>query len=399
MNQLDALTALPSREEQTQLYALLARQSRRYTQGDHGSLPIEIAEGLLASIRYTLRHAPQDAQESLSGRFQAGRQVLDHALRHAKSLLVRVQASALPVRNLSYLDTLAALPLFFRAYDPDFFAHETPVDIDYQLCHALPECTGVDYMTAYLQALLIENRFLCRFPIEEVRRVLTASCPDDEGLLINLYLPVLQNALGRQLLGLDPRPLALDADAVDACARRLLPLAPQALTQALARAAEQLFHALSIDRAEDQAYALRACDSLVPRLLVALAQGDVSGFFYAPRVRQMEGAHFADGRRMPEHALRALVDALRQGQGSVEKAALVRARVHSLRDLGDVLSAGFWGEEPLAVFALLTPCEQKALREMFFGAAPEWMPLLIRWMEEDHPAAEDPFGKDPRPVV
>lgn len=362
---------------QEALWQLLRTQARKYAQGDHGSLPVEVMEKLLASILYTLGQAP-DAGVPLEQRLMLGQEQLRQKLRHAQVLLARVRVSALPPGNQSYGDTLRVLPDFFARYDALFFAHQVPVDIDYQLF--LPQFggEGIDAFTAYLEALLVENRFCGRFSAEVLRSLWAAASPDWRGLHINLYEPVFTGALGIVLLGDNPRRLLFTRQEQEAIVKALQGLSIEEMPETLSAAAEKLLLELGLKDVDTAAYVGQSAMALLPRLLEARGQGTLAYVFHAGKKEGLEAEDwFVDGPRLPDGAMRRLVLTIRDLQNMDEKLALLQREVSSLRDLGDLLSGCFWGDEMEAVFALLTEPEAQALSGLYPGEdSPDWVEML-----------------------
>lgn len=354
------------------LWPLLRTQARKYAQGDHGSLPVEVMEDLLASMLYTLGQAPEGG--TLEQRLALGQERLRQKVRHAKWLLVRVRASALPPGNSSYQDTMQGLPGFFARYDVLFAAHQVPVDIDYQLYLPQFDGEGVDAFTAYLEALLAEQRFCGRFSKDALYRLWAAASPDWQGLHINLYEPVVAGAVGQALLGEDPHGLLLRPEAQGLLHETLRRLSPGALEAAMCGAAEELSETLGLSDASTVAYLRQSAQALLPRVAMALKMGSLAEVFPMEKRESGTEAAFVDGPRLPNADMRRLVLALRACGSMEEKLALLRGEVHSLRDLGDLLSGCFWGVEVDAVLGLLTGAEAEALAALYPGEdAPDWV--------------------------
>jgi hypothetical protein len=200
---------------QTELWRLMAVQTRRYTSGDSSSIPVEVAEEIKQGIYFCVgayfrssgsgtpaENAKALQTEPLADLFQKGQNEVRRLVENGKALLNRAQTTAIPINNRSYIDTLRTLPDFFRQYDIAVMAHDIPVMIDYQLCIAVPEeFRGIDYINEYLRRLIIENAFCGCFAPESIENLLQADCADMREDLINLFDPVFRNALGLHLLG------------------------------------------------------------------------------------------------------------------------------------------------------------------------------------------------------
>lgn len=280
------LTAEEQAEFQDALWRLLSAQAARFTMGESTSLPAEQTEALLASIVYTLGVSPDDPERirrclsaGLERALHTGQSRLQWKLRQGERLWQAACLTAPDVGNRSLTDTLKSIGTFWKRYDWRYFACEIPCDIDYQLSRPVPDMLeGVDYVNEYLRRLLTENRFLARLELPAVERVLAASCPDYRGLLINLFEPPAAVALGRALLGEDPRTLEMTDRRRNALGEKLGCLPPETLRRTLEDGAERLADVLGAEEAE------RAClrqfaGDLCPRLSAAMPTGDLTGVF------------------------------------------------------------------------------------------------------------------------
>jgi hypothetical protein len=196
-------------KEAAALWALTERRARLFTAGDSTSLREETAQELLESIRFTLRLALEtqpdrrrllltaDGAEEL---LADGQRIIRSRTELCRRLWQAVCVSAPKLQSASLRDTLTDIGAFFRRYDWRFLAHRVPCTIDYPLCLAVSEeKEGVDYLLAYLQSLLAENRLLAQFPAAEEAALLTAASPIWKSAPLNLCQPVLTAALGREL--------------------------------------------------------------------------------------------------------------------------------------------------------------------------------------------------------
>ena len=105
---------------------------------------------------------------------------------------------------------------FFKKYDYYFFADQIPCDIDYQLCLPVSEnLWGVEFLTEYIKRLICEGRFCGAFQRYEITALLANFGSRNDELLINVFTPVLSNALGRVLLGHDISTLEVTPDGIE----------------------------------------------------------------------------------------------------------------------------------------------------------------------------------------
>lgn len=255
------------------LFLLLQTVALRYTKGESSSLPKELAEELLRSLCYTLGPALSAPPEGpLLPLYEAGVARTEEAVRACRRRWQIARLSLPKVTSLSCRETLSSIGAFFQRYDARFFAHAIPCDIDYQLCHPVPETLlGVDHVAEYLSRLCIENDFLRLFPPERLDGLLARACPDYRFRIDNLYDPVAACALGLALAGEDVRSLSMSAATERRIAARLRPCSAQQCHAALREAADTVAGALAIKSPAAQRYLLAEADALVPRIRAALA--------------------------------------------------------------------------------------------------------------------------------
>ena len=141
---MDELRVTWEAEFSGKLLALLRRETRLYTSGESGSIPWETAQGMLASLLYTLRLDGEDpgergrqlAEADLEEELRRGRQRLRRKMDYARRLWRRLAESGAAGDSRALGETLLGIGEFWRRYDWRFAAHEVPCDIDYPL--ALP---------------------------------------------------------------------------------------------------------------------------------------------------------------------------------------------------------------------------------------------------------------------
>jgi hypothetical protein len=266
---------------------LLERRTAVFTMGDGSSVPTETAVELLRSVCFVLGvdlDEPEVPQwlvtVDLEAEFRRNLERIEHEVELAGELWRDACAGVPRIPNIALSDTLANIGDFPKQYDFRSMAYEIPCLIDYPLCHPVPESLlGVDYINEYLRRLIVESDFLRRFELGSCVRVLESTCPDYNGLLINLYEPIATNAIGRALIGKDPAVLDVsDADR-DKITRRLRPSGPDGRSEALREAATAACASLGIDDGCAIRYLADLAPELLPRIEVGLSRDDLRGVF------------------------------------------------------------------------------------------------------------------------
>ncbi|WP_394272336.1 DUF6179 domain-containing protein [Butyricicoccus sp.] len=280
----EKLTAGQALVIQRQLYTLAAKQAEKYTSGESSSIPSELAGELLDSICFCLEQHEDgvrvllhcDGAEALA----EGMRRIERKQAYGKALWQEVCNHLPAVENRSMLDTLGGIGTFWKQYNPRFFAHQVPGDIDYQLSAPVSEqLRGVDYVNRYLEHLAIENGFLRLFTERAMLPVLDSYCPDYNELLVNLYEPIAANALGCVLLGRDVRSLDIPPEGYKALQARFSDKTTDEIRKILCEAAEELSEQLAMSSASAREYLQAYAERLVPRISAVRTADGLFGIF------------------------------------------------------------------------------------------------------------------------
>ena len=303
---IDALTPAPSGQGEApelalaraNLLALLRAQALRYTQGESTSLPRETMTELLTSLCYTLSIDPRKGDSALlplaegdpHARYAEALERLRQKTDCARILAGQLCLSAPALDCIALQDTLRSIVAGLNGYDPRFFAHRVPGNIDYQLLRPVPErVQGVDYILAYLTRLDAELHLLARLPLHRVLALLDGFSPEWRKLVANLYAPVATNALGLALLGGDPRRLHITQALRDELLGMLGNRPAEVIEERLFAASRTVCRALDLQDESDTALLLSLALDLAPRVHAACAAGDLSRVFVAFGVPRRRG--------------------------------------------------------------------------------------------------------------
>jgi hypothetical protein len=186
---------LPSEAFRAELLDLLAEQVLRHNAGQSSSVRVETAEQIFESMLYCIRAYlesrqnssetgahPQTEELTQEGDFpvrelyRRGLELVKRETLCAKAIYREVLKTRVKTGQLAYNVTLdGAIPGFFKTYDPDYAAHENGALTgfpDYPLLRDDRSRGGILYMKAYLEELLLENRFCARYPANRIRALL-----------------------------------------------------------------------------------------------------------------------------------------------------------------------------------------------------------------------------------
>lgn len=245
--------------------------------GESSSIPESTARRLLDSTCFVLGIDPVDPDPAVVRRllaegfgeaFAKRLRVVERKANRVDELWEQVALSTPLLESTALKDTLESLHGFRARYDHRFFAHEVPCDIDYPLAHPVPETRfGVDYVTEYLERLLIENDFMQRFELDRCKALLCRVHPEYRELIINLFEPIATNAIGLALAGGDVRGLRV----TDADRARIVEAAAESsgavVTSLLSAAAVVVCEALGIEDECAKGYLAKTALDLRPRLM------------------------------------------------------------------------------------------------------------------------------------
>ncbi len=346
------------------IWNLLGKHTERYTMGDSTSVPIEIAEELLNSICFSLGLELRELmnakellmEEDISDLLKASWSKIASLMERGKKLLEAVRKSSPNIENISYKDTLNEIDKFFNKYDYRFFAHKIDCSIDYQLSNAISEkLQGIEYINEYLKALLIENEFCICFDKDNIIYILNSYCSDYKELLINIFEPILTNAIGLDILGRDILTLEISALQRETLLGIFRNLSKTEILVKLDSSAKSVCDILGIVDNEKIEYIQKTAVNIYPRIEVGLSVGNIDNIFLSFKYEEdLKESEFIDNDTMDNERLRNLINEINDCRFISDKIAMVKEEVNSLSDLVEVLNLCFWEDEALELFKTLS---------------------------------------------
>lgn len=360
---------------QLQCIQLLAYKCDRYSGGESSSIRVEAAESIMKSNLYTiglyLKSLPdvdftvnEIKKSSVSEMYQKGRKLINVKLRSAKHIYNLVRNNKLVTPNYSYNSTInEGIESFFKAYDPDYEAHETPASIDYQLCNTVTNLIGIEFILKYLENLFLENEFCRDFAAEDIHHLLYGYDKGYKDLLINIFEQVLTAALGCSLANRSVVKLDISAEEIQHLHYELSEYDDCSLSLKLRKAAGKVLEELNADSLPLRRYIEKSLPKIITNILHAVRMNTLDKTFISkalpdlkPRIR------FLSGTKMHDEDYRKLIDELLICRHSSDKLALIKEKVKSFGDLEDLLLDAHLGEEETAsIFDILGDVEIAAL--------------------------------------
>jgi hypothetical protein len=346
------------------IWNFLGKHTERYTMGDSTSIPIETAEELLNSICFLLGLQLRGLmnvdeiliKEDIGEVLKASLIKVESLMEHGKKLLKAVRKSSPNIENISYKDTLKEIGEFFNKYDYRFYAHKIDCSIDYQLSNPVSEkLNGIEYIIEYLKALLIENELCICFDKDNIIYILNSYCSDYKEQLINIFEPIVTNAIGLDILGENILTLSISALQREMLLRILINLSRDEILEKLRSSANRVCGTLGIVENEKIEYIKKTAVDLYPRIEVGLSTGNIDNIFLSFKYEEnSKESEYIDNDAMDNERLRNLIDEINDCRFISDKIAIVKEEIHSLRDLVEVLGVCFWEDEALELFKTLS---------------------------------------------
>ena len=280
---------------QLELRRLLAHQVDLFTLGESSSVALIDAARLTSSVCYVLDIDPADIgceqaarmlSDGLQGSFDRGVRRLEDEARRIPQLWKEVCLAAPLLPSIALRDTLESLKEFSVRYEPRFFAHEIPADIDYPLNSPVSSLReGADYVMEYLEKLKVECLFVRRFDRARCASVLETVHPAYGELIINLFEPIAAKAIACTLADRDVSALYLGKEGFAELAH-VLGEAPRSHREALLHQAADRVASSCAPMLCRELYARRlreeldaVVSSLAARLDCALRNDTLEGLF------------------------------------------------------------------------------------------------------------------------
>jgi len=374
-------------EEAHEILALFQNELTHFVGEGASSVSERTGRNIFASIRYTLSLSP-DRGATVEQRFCDGQKRLLAILEESERNFRAILALKIHLPLDTYYGTLyREIPTFFRLYDAQYAAHETPSLMDYPLAIEIEDQTGIIYMHEYLRRLRIECEYINRVP-EKLRGELILAYSrkydmDITSVPVNFFEILMGQAFAAALIRSEDKKDAaavwnmLDEIPVSESWLRPISSYMPALSSLSAMPSPDrrgrleticeavcAFHEGSGPETVEYAriYADRwitlfesALENQCPEnliLLPAAAQGVISS---------EEPSYFAEGAPMPDNEYTELVEKLSSAADARAQNQLIRANVHSRKDLLDILQEDFWMPGEKEIFLATFSPEEQAL--------------------------------------
>ena len=399
---------------QLQSYTLLSKQLVRYTGGTSNSIAEETAQGIYQSILYTIgvylkslpdsvSRADQIKSKPLEELFLSGKQLIQEKRSAAEQLLFHIQKTGLSTDNIAYQDTVfTGIPGFFSAYDSDYFAHDTPGSIDYPLSNDPMILTGIEYISDYLAKLSAEIRFCCCFSSQEIEFLLKCYDINYKELLINLYEPVLTNALGTIMAEKVRVSLSITPADRSRIQKKFSDVLADELKAALIDASKKLLSELKLQDPFLQEYISLSINDVTSRMMNALEHFNLQTMFLSlEETNDKTLIDYQDGEKKDDEIFRRIVENIRECRLPSDKSAIIKREISSLADFIDILEGScIFGNEYFDIFQTLEETQLYLLLQkiasdgvsqngLHLTAEKEWQEKLLLFLNQQQHTDQD----------
>ncbi len=361
---------------QLQCIGLLSYKSERYNTGESSSIRVETAESIMKSILYSIGvylksfldpdYAVKELKAvKISELYEGGRELVNTRFQAAKRIYSMVKKNKLDTLNHSYNLTLSeeGIGIFFKSYNLEYEAHDSPASIDYQLCNPVNDLVGIEFIQKYLENICLENEFCTNFAAENIHHLLNGYDRGYADLLINIFEHVLTTALGCSLANRNIRELNILPEDIRFLYEKLLKYDNHTLMLNIYKATKDIFEELRITNLSLQKYIGSSLSKVTTSIENGLKLNTLSKVFITPINPDLEPKiHFESSAKMPDEEYRGLIEELLICRYSYDKLELIKEKVKSFDDLEDILlDAQLEEEEFILLFNTLKDVEIAAM--------------------------------------
>lgn len=336
---------------QLQCIQLLAYKSEGYSDGKSSSIRVEAAQSIMKSILYTiglyLKSLPDTGcavgelkTAVISKMHEKGRKLINVKLNAARHIYKLAQKNKLTTLNYTYNATLNdnGIGIFFRAYDPDYEAHETPASIDYQLCNPVTDLIGIEFIQKYIESLYLENEFCRNFNPEDICHLLYGYDEGYKDLLINIFEHVLTSAIGCALSNHSVLKLEISEEELRFLENELSKDDDHSIVLKVRNGAGKVIKELNITNPSLISYIEKSLQRITWEIIHAVRTNTLGKTFAAPVNPDCKPKiQFLSGVKMDDEDYRRFTDELMTCRYSSDKLALIKEKVRAFEDIEDVL--------------------------------------------------------------
>ena len=210
---IEALSPEQQQRIMGQMYLIIGEQVQSYhkhrNMGCNTSVPVELAQELIASVEYTINQTGGVfAHSNVGEALKLGQQILEDKVCRARAILDLVTGTAPDWQTDCRWEALRYLGQYLNQYDHKHLAHKGPDELYYPVLITPPEgIRGINICLFYLNILWIENQIMAGVP-DDVLDQFWDRLPADT---LNQCERLLINGVGKTMIGSELDSLVFEA--------------------------------------------------------------------------------------------------------------------------------------------------------------------------------------------
>lgn len=202
--------------EMEELLPVVSELAVKFTSGESTSISFGKARKLMEAVIYCIQEAEWkdrampvennlpmgNSRPSAAQIYHAGKEAVLYKVKLTQEKYNRLAMTFCDYGNENLRDTvLEAIPGFFKYYDPVFAPQNTIITMDYPVLNRNIALQGIDAVSAYLDAIELEQLFLGRIRTDIVYSILQEFDEDYKRQFFNISSIVMRHILMDMLIG------------------------------------------------------------------------------------------------------------------------------------------------------------------------------------------------------
>lgn len=236
-----------------ELLPVVGKLTEKYTSRSSTSVSYETAKQLMGAVLYCLRESEYEAVKTgtncvatvsdtdLWKIYQQGYEVVLMKTARARKVYEQIIANFRSLGNRCCEDTIIkGMPEFFVHYDARFRPQDHLLTLDYPILRPVGKRKGIDAIYFYLSCVLLEQRFLSKFPESYGKAVLEHYHEDYEELILNLASIIMRNLVIHMMMRKKLSDSMVTADDMERFCRRVKECEARELEETISQLLRQL---------------------------------------------------------------------------------------------------------------------------------------------------------------
>jgi hypothetical protein len=339
---------------QTGIMIIVKELIIKFNEGKSSSVKVETAQNILESVSYCLdaycvRFEPPECIEILKSSdikklYKKSIEIIESYMEDSKKLYNEIMKTKLNIQLEAYNSTINnGFEKFFESYDYIFDIYDTLSDIDYPLLFDDMRVQGIKYIKNYLETLKIETQFCNHYTNEMIEDLLLdygeIYKTDYKELLINIFELLLNNCIGRKMLGKNIRGLEIDSHECRLLASELKVQEPIKVKETVRETIETMV--LEEEYGELLSNYIRKYEEpFIAKLMDALQNNSLDKLII-PHEEKIgkEDYIFTEGINMEDEDFKQIHSEILEAESIAKKIQIISSNIKSTKDFVDILKS------------------------------------------------------------